>query len=179
MMPFAGTKFYVRNNGGWTYRLPGEEMWELPEDARPVVVIDPTDTEAVDRLVGVLSKTYAKAGLQFLSMGQMFHEERSGTFADALREFANPKPPKPEEPTGLYARVEDVKGRIFVRTAEQSSVWRREARNSMGQRYLIPQDGCDNWTDIAVARVLNPGVMDDGRPTCCTGEDSSTCCPVP
>jgi hypothetical protein len=82
--------------------------------------------------------------------------------ADQIEQQVGPKlPPKPEEPTRLYARVEDDKGSTWVRTAEQASVWRRESRNRAGYRYLIPQDGCEDYAGIRAVRVLSHGVTDE------------------
>jgi hypothetical protein len=135
--------------GGMTGVAYPESNDSAREHGKPVVVIDPEDPEAVDRLVGVLSKTYAKAGLQFLSMGQMFHEERSGTFADALREFANPKSPKPEEPTGLGAVVEDARGGRFIRDGFSNCDpnWRRASFSEWVW-----------YSDIDAVKVLSEGV---------------------
>lgn len=61
-----------------------------PTDIRPLVVIDPEDRDQVKRLYdGYYSICGGIDAMQA-----------------ALREFANPTPPKPEEPTGLGAVVE-------------------------------------------------------------------------
>ena len=68
------------NNGhGFQYRVR-----RLSHAARPLVVIDPEDFEQVRRLRDLLSPPE----------GLLRHG--CGEVADALREFANPTPPKPE-----------------------------------------------------------------------------------
>lgn len=72
--------------------------------ARPLVVIDPEDREQVERLL---------ASLQSMS----FAVWACGAFTcmqAALREFANPTPPRPDEPRGLGAVVEDEAGDAWV-----------------------------------------------------------------
>jgi hypothetical protein len=64
--------------------------------ARPLVVIDPEDAEVVNQLADALT--------QILTEHDVYEPFRSAMQA-ALREFANPKPPKPEEPTDRSVRV--------------------------------------------------------------------------
>ena len=135
-----GSKFYVREGAGYTWRGVGEERYELPSDARPVVVIDPEDREAVE---GLLNAYYGHPVDTYL-----------GTLVDqlqaALREYANPKPPKPEEPTGLGAVVEDAAGTRWVRVfahPDHPGLWRQTA--SAIER---------SWRDVDAAKVLSPGV---------------------
>jgi len=68
-------------------------------DARPLVVIDPEDPEALDRLWRLHDTALDAYPLRVVNRREL-------AFAAALREFADPKPPKPEEPTGLGAVVE-------------------------------------------------------------------------
>jgi hypothetical protein len=73
-------------------------------------------------------------------------------FADrlqaALREFAEPTPPRPEEPTGLGAVVETAGGRFVRSDVETSNPWR--GPNGVPHEW-------DDITDSAV-RVLSEGV---------------------
>ena len=104
---------------------------------RRLVVIDPEDREQVERLE-----------LIYLSDE---HDECIDTvecMQAALREFANPKPPKPEEPTGLGAVVEDDEGSKWVRVESRTGWW---WRNSDG--------GTRRWDDIDAVRVLGEGVQ--------------------
>jgi hypothetical protein len=66
----------------------------------------------------------------------------------ALREFANPKPPNPEEPTGLGAVVEDAEGVDWHRTR----VGRWIAEDGLCSRGA-------GWGHIDVVRVLGEGVI--------------------
>ena len=85
-----------------TISLAGPD--EACGDCKPVVVIDPEDRDAVARLYDLYASAPSDVGLR----GHEF-------LAHALREFANPKSPKPEEPTGLGAVVEAADGRRWCR----------------------------------------------------------------
>lgn len=76
----------------------------LRPSARPLVVIDPEDAEAVERLLALFKAQ--DRGPEVVHILQA-----------ALREFANPTPPKPDEPLGLGAVVEDASGDRYVRTS--------------------------------------------------------------
>lgn len=115
----------------WHYDEAG--IGRLLTPLRPLVVIDPESAEDCERL-GRLWNKHARV-------------------ADALREFADPKPPRPEEPTGLGAVVEDSKGVRWVRSREDKpgllgAVW----ENSAGLSH-------SPWTGIDVVRVLSEGVQ--------------------
>src|SRR5690606_10195009 len=77
--------------------------------ARPLVVIDPDDRAQVERLWDLFgaAKAYGPDALQA-----------------ALRELANPTPPKPDEPTGLGAVVETPGGRYVRSDVETCNPWR-------------------------------------------------------
>lgn len=66
----------------------------------------------------------------------------------ALREFADPKQPRPEEPTGLGAVVEDDKGNVYVRhpaTGNEANAW-------------CDPIGCGRpWSRVNAVRVLSEG----------------------
>jgi hypothetical protein len=64
---------------------------------------------------------------------------------DALREFADLKPPKPEEPTGLGAVVQDAGGRKWTNT-HRIRAW---YHSDLGP-YV--------YADIDAVRVLSEGV---------------------
>lgn len=70
----------------------------------------------------------------------------------ALREFADPPPVKPEEPTGLGAVVEDSAGDLWVRDKTTTTIahWKR-ARGQMGGKRLP-------WSAIDAVRVLSEGI---------------------
>jgi hypothetical protein len=108
---------------------------------RPVVVIDPEDRKQVERLVENYRTHWGKA------------EKVADALQAALREFADPKPPKPKEPTGLGAVVEDEEGTFWVRDASVGAV--------VQDRYWSPSndDGRLAYADINAVRVLSEGVQ--------------------
>ena len=103
----------------------------------PLVVIDPEDDEQIERLAAL----YNSAAVQ--SVG-------TEPLQAALREFANPTPPKPDEPTGIGAVVEAVYDNRFVRIDRGNKAWRR-----VGD--IDPSATC-SWEDIDAVRVLSEGV---------------------
>ena len=101
-------------------------------DVRPLVVIDPEDREQVGRLTDAIYR----------------HGEPE-VYVDklqaALREFANPKPPKPDEPTGLGAVVIAGDGRPWIHHGRGK--WMRDDAMVLG------------WADLDVIRVESEGVI--------------------
>lgn len=124
-----------------------DECWFVPSqvtDHRPLVAIDPEDREAVERLL----VTY---GRQFTDWTPETDTNVTRLQA-ALREYANPKPPRPDEPQGLGAVVEDEDGRKWVRADTDDIQWHRSASGDNDWR---------EWRNIAAVRVLSPGVEVD------------------
>jgi hypothetical protein len=69
---------------------------------------------------------------------------------DALRSLvAPPEPPKPAEPTGLGAVVEDDKGGLFVRTADVDCFKPWSYANSFSDH---------DYANITAVRILSDGV---------------------
>jgi hypothetical protein len=103
------------------------------KDARPLVVIDPEDDGQVDEL------------REALAYAQSF-----GEFAAALREFANPTPPRPDEPQGDGALIEcdydGKRGRAVLLGG--SWTFYGDALRDHGAYY----------DDFAAVRILSPGV---------------------
>lgn len=96
-------------------------------EVRPLAVIDPEDEADVQRLGDALEATADRMGALDI--------------AAALREFANPKPPKPDEPTGWGAVVVDDEGAKCARTSlSPEHPWRKEGWTA----YLT-------WRDIPVS----------------------------
>ena len=112
--------------------------------AHPLVVIDPEDREQVERLAECyLSNVGLAIGLPLASK----------RIAHALREFADPKPPKPEEPLGLGAIVLDVKGDRWANLIDTTIS--RHDQHWMSVRN--PKLWSD-YADINVVEVLSEGV---------------------
>jgi hypothetical protein len=126
-------------------RLYPGEVWAL--DVRPLVVIDPEDREAVERLVGVIVGVHCEQREDV----RLSHDATQA----ALREFANPTPPKPDEPQGLGAVVEDADAQKWILVYDFDPVDRRRWAP-------LGSVGCiDDWRhydDIKAVRVLSPGV---------------------
>jgi hypothetical protein len=133
----TATKFFVNDAIGITWRQPGEERYPLPANYRPLVVIDPESESDHERLRELL-----------IDCGWV-PDGDADSLDDILREFANPTPPRPDEPTGLGAVVEDERGELWVRDKTTTTVshWKR-ARG--GSRY--------RYADIAAVKVLSFGV---------------------
>lgn len=100
------------------------------------VVIHPDDREQVERLRTALVHYYGSTSI----------------LQAALRGFANPTPPKPDEPTGLGAVVEDAKGDQWVclgnTFANGATRWQSQRRSIFS-----------SYRDINAVRVLSEGVL--------------------
>lgn len=126
----------IRRAGGSILEAPwvtkdGDWGDAVAYDPRPLVVIDPEDAEQVERLLGLWANQETPA------CGRR-------SLVDALREFANPTPPKPDEPTGLGAVVESDNGTRYIR--QHDGWWRGEEPCAL------------NWTAVHAVRVLSNGV---------------------
>jgi hypothetical protein len=122
--------------GGWVTR---DTLKPLPfQDARPLVVIDPEDREQVERLCSHLLDIHWYGDTDYMQA--------------ALRKFANPTPPRPDEPMGLGAVVEDAEGVRWIRvTGGDATPWAR-----LGNVGYSP--GWRHWSDITAVRILSEGV---------------------
>lgn len=131
MIPFArGDVRGMYTTDGWVCSDMHYPAVHGYSDLRPLVVIDPEDSEAVER-------HWRMAGQSLPS------------FRAALREYANPTPPRPDEPQGLGAVVEDADGVRWVRSERHDCApWDRVGEPVGG--FL--------WPDVAAVRVLSEGV---------------------
>lgn len=132
-MLYVYSKVFGKDEHRWQNAMTGRHSYtfEAADWHRSLVVIDPEDREQVERL-----RDYCWRG---------------GTVDDwqnHLREFANPTPPKPDEPTGLGAVVEDADGNRWVlyTTPDSTAPW------------------CDGmtsyeWDEVDAVRVLSEGVQ--------------------
>jgi hypothetical protein len=127
--------------GGWRY---DDDKWVNNDPAivtaRPLVVIDPEDREAVERLMADYLTRYD-------GMEAKPQPDEVSYMQAALREFAAPTPPKPDEPQGLGAVVE-AEGAQWVRFESKTGWWWRDKAGT-NRRYA----------DLAVVRILSPGVQ--------------------
>lgn len=129
-----------RHGYWWRYGV-AESYAPITAEAHPLVVIDPEDREQVERLVD--------AYVTEMSVDEHSGDHRGAVLKmqAALREFANPKPPKPVEPTGLGAVVEDVDGDRWVRTDDEGEFW-----------WHPPSRKSAKWAELRAVRVLSEGV---------------------
>jgi hypothetical protein len=140
----------VRTDSG-TWHHPGYDSAQglNDKDLRPLVVIDPEDRASVERLVHNYVAA-ANAATPPYGVGKVDTEAVATEMQAALREFANPTPPKPEEPTGLGAVVEAAaytdEVRPFVRCPSDASPWTDDGGNGHA------------WSELDVVRVLSEGV---------------------
>jgi hypothetical protein len=136
--------------GGWACSRRGSDGKPFHHEgdllsARPLVVIDPEDREQVERLVQAWERQAGESA--FSTTGRYLQA--------ALREFANPTPPRPEEPTGLGAVVEDAEGVRYVRAGlshgdVMPDCWRHVSGSNIGY--------WSEWKHIAAVKVLSEGV---------------------
>ena len=127
-----------RNGARWVGANEGECFVDRDSELRPLVVIDPEDTSGLDRL------------RYLLIYSGWVPQKDADALDDILREFANRKPPRPDEPTGLGAVVEAIYDNRFVRIDRGDKAWRRVGDSD-------PSATC-SWGDIDAVRVLSEGV---------------------
>lgn len=116
--------------------IGGKVSDRVVNDVRRLAVVDPEDRVQVDSLVHLFES--ARGDSLFMSDNDHLQA--------ALREFANPTPPKPAEPTGKYAEVEDARGWLYFR--DPNGMWRLADNVTMPRR----------WSDIDAVGVLSEGV---------------------
>lgn len=133
--------------------MDGEGLWFVPADGahwseydvqqvRPLVVINPEDVGQVAALANAWdAQTHFEPGPVRMTPSQYRMQA-------ALRSLI--EPPKPEEPTGLGAVVEDGMGGQWIRHGRGPAPW-MFAASSPDNRDTYP------WSDIAAVRILSPG----------------------
>jgi hypothetical protein len=133
-----------RTDTRWVY----DDDSSLPADddaaayrARPLAVIDPEDFQSLLSIVQAMG--VHRAGEVITGTAERLQA--------ALREIADPKPPKPAEPTGLGAVVKDAKGDrwVWMSAGAEGNHWWRVG---------MPAMRC-GWSDIDAVRVLSEGVQ--------------------
>lgn len=124
-------------------------------DLKSVILIDQTSREQVERLaVAYATVESARSGDEYRAWENRSAEARGrivDSLSAALREYANPKPPKPDEPMGLGAVVETVHGELYVRDKATTTVahWKRARGEESGKRH--------RYADLDVVRVHSQG----------------------
>ena len=114
-------------------------LWVEDSDARPLVVVDPESAKDVARLATAYEEVEGAApGLIPMTVSHL-------RMLAALRSLI--APPKPPEPTGLGAVVEDAEGEAWVRYARRYSTapW-------------VNGTTSVEWEDITAVRILSEGV---------------------
>lgn len=159
--PKPGCIASITLGNGYTHPLAIWRLhdgWQTPintihpahvDSARPVAVIDPEDREAVERFTKVFWSERQGVGLQSWTPPAEVE-----AMTAALREFANPKPPKPDEPQGRYAVVLDADGVEWLR--DRNGSWCYVTQNAPG----LTRWRMKRWSDIDAVRVLSEGVSD-------------------
>lgn len=127
---------------GWVWRPGCADIFyadDIVQGVRPLVVVDPEDVDAVYRLDDLYRAAKSRGAGAY------------GWMQQALREFASPQPPKPDEPTGLGAVVEDSAGELWVHVGPGDSfhVWAPENGNRVATSYEA----------IDAVRVLSEGIQ--------------------
>lgn len=130
----------VLSADGWLWATTGMRCIDQAQEIKPLAVIDPESDDDMDRLM----KCFATlpSGVQGRDRVQA-----------ALREYASPKQPKPDQPTGLGAVVEDDKGKLWVYVpAGQDDLfpWLSAGPNGDGE--------WQTWSNVDAVRVLDHGL---------------------
>lgn len=137
----------IRRATGWAsaVEIDGRRMFHPDRiaavtDIRPLVVLDPEDTERVQRLVRAFWDAQRVDDGDGSDLAYM---------AEALRSLNHP--PKPAEPKGLGAVVEDASGEKWIRcTARLDYAW--QIAGAVGSPWV-------RYAAIDAVRVLSEGVQ--------------------
>lgn len=129
--------YYMHSSGEVeaTRDCPGVDVYCNP---RPVVLIDPEDREQIERLTKVLAETYMP--------GYNWEWVQA-----ALRSLI--APPKPPEPIGLGAVVEDADGLRWTRVESGETITRNPWYPAADDERQP-----DEYRNIAAVKVLSDGV---------------------
>ena len=133
----------LRTNAWWVYEDGSTTGFDGDDSRwfRRLVVIDPENPKQIERLVACLDYRI---------------NDDADMLQAALREFANPPKPKPEEPKGHLAIVEDTAGKRWVSMRDP-----REDLEFHDQPWMLAELDTDefrNYADIDVAEVVYEGV---------------------
>lgn len=140
-------EYQSRREQGFTLgRALSDALDVLARKPHGLVVIDPEDREQVERLDALIdAELWSKNSPKWAGPADVLQQ--------ALREFAAPTPPKPDEPTGRYAVVEDGEDGEWCRIDQANGyVWQLLGQPSGACRYAM-------WHQIDAVRVLSEGVQ--------------------
>lgn len=110
-------------------------------DVRPLVVLDAEDREQVEDVFRLMLRTLPKIAPT--------HRDYADALQAALRSLI--EPPKPPEPMGLGAVVEDGAGRQWVRTE-------RDAGERVWEKPWLYNGLRKHWQIVDAVRILSEGV---------------------
>lgn len=130
---------------------------DLIKNVRPVVVVDPEDREQVERIYrGMWADTMDPDEMP--QPGSTEYEEDIRALANSLREFASPKPPKPEEPKRYLSVVRLADGRRYWRWSA-GDVHTGHPWRLLGAVHADTEDdGNFRWSDLDVVEVESDGI---------------------
>ena len=123
----------------------------ISHHCKAVVVIDPEDREQVERLIRLFQ--VEQFGGQYGS--HSLDETSISNMQAAIREFANPEPPKPDEPLGLGAVVR-------APWNDHVDLWLRTTGDRPGSDHVWQNQRANNiwrtWADFpSSVEVLSSG----------------------
>lgn len=134
---FAGATDRWMSSDGTVSKAFGLADWH-----RLLVVIDPEDAEQVNRL----ADAFCAARWSHMPGSDECDPLTRSAMREALSEYLRPTPPRPDEPQGLGAVVEDAKGLNWIRIHPGGPAWVNGY-----QRWA-------EWSEVDAVRVVSPGV---------------------
>lgn len=123
---WANRKVALRLDEGWAHTDGDNHDGDgVVSPIRPLVVIDPEDCEQVERFMRFLPDDWCLSG--FTDFEQDTHDLSVGQVQAALREFANPEPPKCSATLSLAGDLFQCDGRaghpMPHASARQQAYW--------------------------------------------------------
>lgn len=136
------TQFYMHGDGvAPLFVAPGgHDNVPCERHCKPVVVIDPENSDQVEALIEAVDRASGRGQPRIASV-------RTRNFSAALRALITP--PKPPEPQGLGAMVQDADGHLWhcvSRVPEDDPTW-----------YCDTSRARSAWECIAAVKVLSEG----------------------
>lgn len=129
-----------------------------PLTHRPLVVIDPEDREQVERLAEMFHACRPLA-IKWDDCTSADRKASGDAMQAALRSLI--APPRPAEPTGLGAVVEDENGRRWTRIAADDDPVDEYLRTQLSPPWRSRGMSAKWWAHLRAVRVLSEGVRDE------------------